>query len=69
MNLNQPHLCVCVVCIMFVLDYLVLIRLVESHHKPCRVQILSLGLLLILIIIQIGCDMYQFKYHNELVCF
>ena len=56
--MNQPHCVFVLSSIMFVLYLLVFVRLVDSHHKPCRVLILLLALLLklIIIIIQIRCD-------------
>ena len=51
--MNQPHCCVCVVLFLCLclLDFLVFIRLVDSHRKHWRALILLLALLLILIII------------------
>ena len=56
---EPASLCVFVLYVfVFVLDFKVFIRLVDSHHKQCRVLILFLALLLklIIIIIQIHCD-------------
>lgn len=56
---EPASLCVFVLYVfVFVLDFKVFIRLVDSHHKQCRVLILLLVLLLklIIIIIQIHCD-------------
>lgn len=56
---EPASLCVFVLYVfVFVLDFKVFIRLVDSHHKQCRVLILLLALLLklIIIIIQIHCD-------------
>ncbi len=56
---EPASLCVFVLYVfVFVLDFKVFIRLVDSHHKQCRVLIPLLALLLklIIIIIQIHCD-------------
>ena len=58
---EPASLCVFVLYVfVFVLDFKVFIRLVDSHHKQCRVLILilllALLLKLIIIIIQIHCD-------------
>ena len=44
-------LCLCCLCFVFVLEFSVFIRLVDSHRKHWRALILLLALLLILIII------------------
>ena len=72
--MNQPHCCVCVVLFLCLclLDFLVFIRLVDSHRKRSRALILLLALLLILLIIiahQICHDISTFLCHNVCVCF
>ena len=80
--MNQPHCCVCVVLLLCLclLDFLVFIRLVDSHRKRSRALILLLALLLILLLAlllilliiiahQICHDISTFLCHNVCVCF